>query len=92
VIDRVSLGSQIEAMSDAELAETVTEVVLFARMSPGDKRRVIEALQVRGHVVGFLGDGVNDAPALHAADVGICVDTSVDIARASAGRFCWKRV
>jgi Mg2+-importing ATPase len=83
-IDRVLLGSQVEALSDAELAAAADKTVLFARLSPAHKRRIIQALQGRGHVVGFLGDGINDAPALRAADVGISVDTAVDIARESA--------
>jgi P-type Mg2+ transporter len=82
--DEVLLGSQVEAMSDAELAEAAEQVVLFARVSPADKRRVIKLLRDRGHVVGYLGDGINDAPALRAADVGISVDTAVDIAKESA--------
>src|SRR5205807_10360657 len=57
---------------------------VFARMSPAHKQRIIRAIQSRGHVVGFLGDGINDAPALRAADVGISVDTAVDIAKESA--------
>ena len=71
-------------MSDAELAEAAGKATLFARLSPAHKQRVIKALQGAGHVVGFLGDGINDAPALRAADVGISVDTAVDIAKESA--------
>jgi Mg2+-importing ATPase len=71
-------------MSDAELADAAESTTLFARMSPMHKQRVILALQARKHVVGFLGDGINDAPALRAADVGISVDTAVDIAKESA--------
>jgi Mg2+-importing ATPase len=84
VIDHVLLGSQVEKMSDTELAEAADKTVLFARMSPVHKQRIIKALQARGHVVGFLGDGINDAPALRAADVGVSVDTAVDIAKESA--------
>jgi Mg2+-importing ATPase len=84
VTDQILLGSQIETMSDVELAEAVDKSVLFARVSPVHKRRIIKALQDKGHVVGFLGDGINDAPALRAADVGISVDTAVDIAKESA--------
>lgn len=62
----------------------VSETSLFARVSPAHKRRIIQVLQQQGHVVGFLGDGINDAPALRAADVGISVDTAVDIAKESA--------
>jgi len=83
-IDRILLGSQVEEMSDAQLADEAEKTVLFARLSPADKQRIIKALQSKNHVVGFLGDGINDAPALRAADVGISVDTAVDIAKASA--------
>ncbi len=82
--DHVLLGSQVERMSDTELAEAASEATLFARLSPAHKQRVIKTLQGAGHVVGFLGDGINDAPALRAADVGISVDTAVDIAKESA--------
>src|SRR6516225_3970862 len=71
-------------MSDDELALAADRTTLFARLSPAHKERVIKALQGRGHVVGFLGDGINDAPGLRAADVGISVDTAVDIAKESA--------
>ena len=83
-IDRVLLGNEVETMTDGALAEAAEECALFARLSPGHKQRIIKALQSRGHVVGFLGDGINDAPALRAADVGISVDTAVDIAKESA--------
>jgi Mg2+-importing ATPase len=83
-VDNVLLGNQVEAMSDAELAEAAEKAVLFARLSPVHKKRIIETLQRSGHVVGFLGDGINDAPALRTADVGISVDTAVDIAKESA--------
>ncbi|HQR05194.1 MAG TPA: magnesium-translocating P-type ATPase [Gemmatales bacterium] len=78
------LGSQVESMSDTELQRRANETTLFARVSPAHKRRIIQLLQQQGHVVGFLGDGINDAPALRAADVGISVDTAVDIAKESA--------
>jgi Mg2+-importing ATPase len=83
-VGRVLLGSQVEGMSNAELAEASDQAALFARLSPAHKQRIIRALQGRGHVVGFLGDGINDAPALRAADVGISVDSAVDIAKESA--------
>ncbi len=82
--DRVILGTQIETMSDEELGKTVEAAHVFARLSPLHKQRIILALQKNNHVVGFLGDGINDAPALRAADVGISVDTAVDIAKESA--------
>ncbi len=80
----VLLGTQIEKMSDAELTVAANKATLFARVSPAHKQRVIKTLQAAGHVVGFLGDGINDAPALRAADVGISVDTAVDIAKECA--------
>ena len=79
-----SWATRSRSMTDAELAEAAEETVLFARVSPAHKQRIIRALQSREHTVGFMGDGINDAPALHAADVGISVDTAVDIAKESA--------
>jgi len=77
-------GGEIEKMSDAELSEAAEETALFARLSPAHKERVIRVLRAKGHVVGCMGDGINDAPALRAADVGISVDTATDIAKESA--------
>src|SRR5581483_1728514 len=77
----VMLGPTIEKMSDAELVDAINGTTVFAKLSPLHKERIIRALQAKGHVVGFLGDGINDAPALRAADVGISVDTAVDIAK-----------
>jgi Mg2+-importing ATPase len=82
--DHVLLGSQVEKMTDAELGAAAVQATLFARMAPGNKQRVIQVLQQWRHVVGFLGDGINDSPALRAADVGISVDTAVDIAKEAA--------
>ncbi len=82
--DQVLLGAQVAQMSDAELGAAVDRTTIFARMSPADKERIIQCLQSRRHVVGFLGDGINDAAALRAADVGISVDTAVDVAKESA--------
>jgi len=82
--ERILLGRQMESMSDADLAEAVETTDVFARLSPSHKQRVVRALQKGGHVVGFMGDGINDAPALRAADVGISVDNAVDIAKESA--------
>lgn len=82
--ERVLLGTQVETMSDDELAQAASAATLLARMSPAHKQRTIKVLQGAGHVVGFMGDGINDAPALHKADVGISVDTAVDIAKESA--------
>ncbi len=83
-VERLLLGAQIEAMNDAELAEAAFTTSVFARLVPAHKERIIRALQSKGHVVGFLGDGINDAPALKAADVGISVDSAVDIAKESS--------
>jgi len=80
----VLLGSQLEAMTDAELGVAAEKATLLARLTPGHKQRVIHALQQRGHVVGFLGDGINDSPALRVSDVGISVDTGVDVAKEAA--------
>jgi Mg2+-importing ATPase len=77
-------GSDVEKMSDAELAEAAEKTILFARLSPAHKQRVIASLRSKGHVVGFVGDGINDAPALHSADIGISVDTATDVAKESA--------
>jgi Mg2+-importing ATPase len=82
--DNLLLGADVERLSDSELAEAVERTSVFARMAPAHKQRVIRALQAGGHVVGFLGDGINDAPALRAADVGVSVDSAVDIAKESA--------
>ena len=74
----------MEALNDTELADAAEKTALFVRLSPADKQRIIKALQSKGHVVGSMGDGINDAPALRAADVGISVDTAVDIAKEAA--------
>jgi len=83
-VEHLLLGSQIEVMSDPELATAANTTSVFARLAPAHKERIIRALQSQGHVVGFLGDGINDAPALKAADVGISVDSAVDIAKESS--------
>jgi P-type Mg2+ transporter len=82
--DPMLLGGDVEKMSDVELAAAAEKTTLFARLSPAHKQRVIRALRSKGHVVGFMGDGINDAPALRAADIGISVDTATDIAKESA--------
>jgi len=82
--DPMLLGGDVEKMTDAELAEAAEKAALFARLSPAHKERVIRVLRGKGHVVGFMGDGINDAPALRAADIGISVDTATDIAKESA--------
>lgn len=78
------LGVDIEKMDDAELKEMIEQRTIFAKLTPLQKSRVIKLLQQNGHTVGFLGDGINDAPALRDADVGISVDTATDIAKESA--------
>ena len=83
-VDHILIGSQIETMSDAELADAASVTSVFARLVPSHKERIIRALQSQGHVLGFMGDGINDAPALKAADVGISVDSAVDIAKESS--------
>jgi P-type Mg2+ transporter len=80
----VLLGNAVENLTDEQLRLEVEKTHVFARLSPTHKQRVIEALRHNGHVVGFMGDGINDAPALRAADVGISVDNAVDIAKESA--------
>jgi Mg2+-importing ATPase len=82
--ERMLIGSQVEAMGDAELAQAATDTSVFARLEPSHKERIVRALQGKGRVVGFMGDGINDAPALKAADVGISVDGAVDIAKESS--------
>ena len=83
-VEHLLLGSQIEAMNETELAEAAGAASVFARLAPVHKERIIRALQSKGHVLGFMGDGINDAPALKAADVGISVDSAVDIAKESS--------
>ena len=78
------LGTEIETMDDAELKVEIEQRTIFAKLTPLQKSRIIRLLQDNGHTVGFLGDGINDAPALRDADVGISVDTATDIAKESA--------
>jgi Mg2+-importing ATPase len=80
----VLTGAEIQQMDDPALAARVEQVNLFCRVAPAQKNRVILALKRRGHVVGYLGDGINDAPSLHSADVGISVDSAVDVAKDAA--------
>jgi P-type Mg2+ transporter len=82
--DCVLVGADVQRLSDQDLVSAAERATLFARVSPADKQRIIKALQAGRHTVGFMGDGINDAPALRAADVGISVDTAVDIAKESA--------
>jgi len=80
----VVVGDEVERMDDLALARVAERTTLFARVSPAQKHRIIRALKADGHVVGFLGDGINDAPSLHGADVGISVAGAVDVAREAA--------
>jgi len=84
-------GVAIEAMDDLALQARVEEAALFCRVSPAQKSRIIVALKARGHAVGFLGDGINDAPSLHAADVGISVDSAADIAKEASDLILLER-
>jgi P-type Mg2+ transporter len=83
-VEHSAQGRDIEPLDDAALDELVKRTTVFAKMSPLQKARVVKSLQRQGHTVGFLGDGINDAPALREADVGISVDTATDIAKESA--------
>ena len=80
----VMLGQEFDSTSDTALEHRAEETTVFARVTPMQKHRIIHALQRRGHVVGYMGDGINDAPSLHAADVGISVASAVDVARDAA--------
>ena len=82
--DRIVLGSEVDAMTDKELGSAAEVVSVFAKLAPQQKARVIKALRCNGHSVGYMGDGINDAAAMKASDVGISVDTAVDIAKESA--------
>jgi Mg2+-importing ATPase len=82
--DRIVTGDQMDAMDDAALAYQAEHGAIFARVSPEQKNRVILGLKARGHVVGYIGDGINDAPSLHTADVGISVMNGVDVAKDAA--------
>jgi Mg2+-importing ATPase len=83
-VDRVVLGPELEDMDDETLGTLAEEVSVFAKLSPLQKGRIIQVLRAKGHTVGFLGDGINDAAALREADIGISVDSAVDIAKDSA--------
>ncbi len=80
----IILGAEIARLDEAQLGIAVEQHTIFAKLSPVDKERIVRALKANGHVVGFMGDGINDAPALRAADIGISVDTAVDIAKEAA--------
>jgi len=84
-VGKVVLGSDVDAMTDDRLSAEVETCRVFASLSPAQKVRIVERLRANGHVVGFLGDGINDAPSMRAADVSISVDTAVDVAKEAAG-------
>src|SRR6266849_74141 len=81
---RIVLGSELDHMTDEALAKVAEDVNVFARVAPAQKKRILLALKSRKHVVGYIGDGINDAPSLHTADVGISVSTGVDVAKEAA--------
>jgi P-type Mg2+ transporter len=83
-VNHIVLGDELEGLSDIALQHVAEATKVFARVSPAQKNRIMLALKARGHVVGFLGDGINDAPSLHVADVGISVDSAVDVAKDAA--------
>ena len=83
-VGRIVLGHDLDGLDDAALSRLAEGTAVFAKVSPVQKARVIAALRARGHVVGFLGDGINDGPALRAADVGVSVDTAADVAKEAA--------
>jgi len=83
-VNNILLGKDLEGMTDEELTLRIDDISILAKLSPLQKSRVVKVLQAKGHTVGFMGDGINDAAALRDADVGISVDTAVDIAKESA--------
>jgi len=83
-VDKIMIGADIEKLSDQELQAKVNDVDIFARVSPDQKLSIIQTLQKQGHTVGYMGDGINDLPSLHSADVGISVNTAVDVAKDAA--------
>ncbi|MGB3427028.1 MAG: magnesium-translocating P-type ATPase [Burkholderiaceae bacterium] len=83
-VEGVLTGAELSTMRDEALWQVAERTTLFAEVDPNQKERIIQALRKTGHVVGYLGDGINDAPALHAADVGISVDSAVDVAKETA--------
>ena len=83
-VDNILLGVEVDAMSNEELSQAVENTTVFAKLSPDQKARIILQLKANGHKVGYMGDGINDAPSMKVADVGISVDTAVDIAKETA--------
>lgn len=90
-VDALVTGDQLRGLSEAEMTALAEKTTVFARLSPAQKDQIIKALQRGGHVVGFMGDGINDAPAMKTADVGISVDTAVDVAKESADIILLKK-
>jgi Mg2+-importing ATPase len=89
--ENLVMGEAMDSMSDTALAQVAEQTDIFARVSPAQKNRIIMALKRRGHVVGYMGDGINDAPSLHAADVGISVSSAVDVAKDAASIILMER-
>ena len=83
-VDHILMGAEVDALSDQELAQAVEVTTVFAKLSPDQKARIILTLKQNGHKVGYMGDGINDAPSMKVSDVGISVDTAVDIAKETA--------
>ena len=83
-VDNILLGVEVDALSNEELSQAVENTTVFAKLSPDQKARIILQLKANGHKVGYMGDGINDAPSMKVADVGISVDTAVDIAKETA--------
>ena len=83
-VNKILLGSDVESMDDASLSEELNTCNIFAKLNPSHKERIVRLLKQQGNVVGFMGDGINDAPALRTADIGISVDSAVDIAKEAA--------
>ena len=90
-VSGVLTGPELQALSDEALAARVGDANLFCRATPAQKARVIQALRRRGHIVGYLGDGINDAPSLHAADVGLSVEGAADVAKEAAAMILLER-
>jgi magnesium-transporting ATPase (P-type) len=80
-VKKLILGSQIEGMTDEQLAQSVANVTVFAKLTPAQKERIVHALHRNDHVVGFMGNSINDATALRAADVGVSIDNAVDVSQ-----------
>jgi P-type Mg2+ transporter len=88
---KIILGEELNRLSDKELQKVVAETNIFARVSPRQKLRIVQTLQKLGHTVGFMGDGINDVPSLHSADIGISVNDAVDVAKNTASVVCLQK-